>query len=251
MAAAADHPTSRPRPSDPRRGPAHGLVVVALMLAGAACGSGGDQGGQSGASAPPPTATPTPSAATSALCHAAAPGTPAGARFSAEPPLTVDAHATYTAVLATNCGNVTLALDVTKAPHTVNSFAFLAGQKYFDHSPCHRLTTAGIFVLQCGDPTGTGTGNPGYTIPDENLAGATYPAGTVAMANTGQAHSGGSQFFLVYKDTQLPPSYTPFARVTGGLDTLQQIAAQGTATGGSDGRPRTPVVIDSVSVTRT
>jgi peptidyl-prolyl cis-trans isomerase B (cyclophilin B) len=253
MAAAPDPGTSPTRPSAGGRGPAHGILVIALLLAGAACGSGGggDQAGQSSTAAPTPTpAAATPSSAAAPLCHAAAPGAPAGLHFSAEPTVTVDAHATYTAVLATNCGNITLALDVAKAPHTVNSFAFLAGQKYFDHSPCHRLTTAGIFVLQCGDPTGAGTGSPGYTIPDENLAGATYPAGTVAMANTGQPHSGGSQFFLVYKDTQLPPSYTPFAHISGGLDTLQQIAAQGTATGASDGRPRTPVVIDSVAVSR-
>src|SRR5262249_61606465 len=121
---------------------------------------------------------------------------------------------------------------------------------YFAPSPCHRLTTAGIFVLQCGDPTGTGTGGPGYTIPDENLSGATYAAGTVAMANTGQAHTGGSQFFLVYRDTQLPPSYTPFAKVTGGLDVLQQIAGLGTSTGGPDGAPRVRVVIDAVTVTK-
>jgi peptidyl-prolyl cis-trans isomerase B (cyclophilin B) len=162
----------------------------------------------------------------------------------------VDTHATYTAVMATNCGNVTLALETAQAPHTVNSFVFLAGQKYFDHTPCHRLTTAGIYVLQCGDPTGTGTGGPGYTIPDENLAGATYPAGTVAMANTGQPHSGGSQFFLVYRDTQLPPAYTPFAKVSAGLNVLQQIAAMGTTTGGPDGAPKAGVFIDSVAVTK-
>jgi peptidyl-prolyl cis-trans isomerase B (cyclophilin B) len=171
-------------------------------------------------------------------------------RFPAEPPLTVVAGSAYTAALATNCGNVTLALDAAHAPHTVNSFVFLAGQRYFDHSPCHRLTTAGIYVLQCGDPTGTGTGGPGYTIPDENLSGATYPAGTVAMANTGRPHSGGSQFFLVYRDTQLPPSYTPFARISAGLDVLQAIAAMGTTSGGPDGPPKANVVIDAVTSTR-
>jgi peptidyl-prolyl cis-trans isomerase B (cyclophilin B) len=230
------------------------LAVAGVLLAVAACGGdSGTGGGQAAPSAPPAAAaTPAPSTPAPAAgpCHAAAPGSPAGLRFGAEPAMTIDAHATYTAVLATNCGNVTLALEAAQAPHTVNSFVFLAGQKYFDHSRCHRLTTAGIFVLQCGDPTGTGTGTPGYSIPDENLSGATYPAGTVAMANTGQPHTGGSQFFLVYKDTQLPPSYTPFAKITGGLDVLQQIAALGTTSGGPDGPPRGGVVIDSAVVTK-
>jgi peptidyl-prolyl cis-trans isomerase B (cyclophilin B) len=214
------------------------LLATALLLAGPACGGTGGTGGQ---------AVPT---AVSGPCHTPAAGSPATLHFPTEPAMTIDSRATYTAVLATNCGNVTLTLDAARATHTVNSFVFLAGQKYFDHSPCHRLTTSGIFVLQCGDPTGTGTGGPGYTIPDENLSGATYPAGTVAMANTGQPHSGGSQFFLVYKDTQLPPAYTPFARIATGLDILQQIAALGTANGGPDGAPRTSVVIDSVAVTK-
>jgi peptidyl-prolyl cis-trans isomerase B (cyclophilin B) len=253
--AAAPHPATtrshRSTGARARSGPARVLLAIGLVLAGAACGgasgNGGDQAAQSTATPVPATPTPAPPAGP---CHAAAPGSPAGQHFAAEPAMAIDAHATYTAVLATNCGNVTLALEAAQAPHTVNSFVYLAGQKYFDHSPCHRLTTAGIFVLQCGDPTGTGTGSPGYTIPDENLSGATYPAGTVAMANTGQPHTGGSQFFLVYKDTQLPPSYTPFAKVTGGLDLLQQIAALGTTSGGPDGPPKGRVVIDSAVVNK-
>jgi peptidyl-prolyl cis-trans isomerase B (cyclophilin B) len=230
---------------------ARALVRAALALVpvlAAACG--GTDSGQQSAAPPPASAVASPSAAASSLCHAPAAGTPAGAHFNAEPPLTITATATYTATLSTNCGNLTFALDAAKAPHTVNSFVFLAGQKYFDHSPCHRLTTQGIFVLQCGDPTGTGTGGPGYTIPDENLSSAAYPAGTVAMANTGQPHTGGSQFFIVYRDTQLPPSYTPFAKVSGGLDILQQIAAMGTVSGGQDGPPKAHVVIDAVTTSK-
>ena len=103
-------------------------------------------------------------------------------------------------------------MDASKAPHTVNSFNFLAGKGYFDHTKCHRLTTKGIYVLQCGDPTGTGTGGPGYTIPDENLKDSASAQG---RRRTRRARSrwptparrdtGGSQFFLVYKDSQLPP----------------------------------------------
>src|SRR5205085_1699124 len=118
------------------------------------------------------------------------------------PPNTPAPSAASTAILTTNRGVITLRLDATAAPCTVNSFTFLASKHYFDSTSCHRLTTAGIFVLQCGDPTGTGAGGPGYRFADENLRGATYPAGTVAMANAGPG-TNGSQFFLVYADTTL------------------------------------------------
>uniref|UniRef100_UPI0005BADD8F peptidylprolyl isomerase n=1 Tax=Nocardia thailandica TaxID=257275 RepID=UPI0005BADD8F len=146
----------------------------------------------------------------------------------------------------TTCGTIDLALDAAAAPRTVNSFAFLAGEGYFDHTRCHRLTTEGIYVLQCGDPTASGRGGPGYRFPDENLAGATYPAGTVAMANAGPG-TNGSQFFLVYRDSRLPPNYTPFGRVTAGLDVLTGVAAAGVAGGGGDGTPAADVVLNRVT----
>ncbi|NNH69373.1 peptidylprolyl isomerase [Nocardia uniformis] len=163
--------------------------------------------------------------------------------------MTIDQNANYTATLDTNCGPVTIALESARAPRTVNSFAFLADQQYYDHSRCHRLTTEGIFVLQCGDPTGTGRGGPGYQFADENLAGATYPAGTVAMANAGP-DTNGSQFFLVYRDSQLPPNYTPFGRITEGLDIVTMIADAGVADGSGDGAPSGDVALDTVLVTR-
>ena len=169
--------------------------------------------------------------------------------------MSIDKSAKYTMKLETTCGTIDVALKTSAAPHTVNSFNFLAGKGYFDHTKCHRLTTDGIYVLQCGDPTGTGTGGPGYTIPDENLKDAslknnTYPAGTVAMANTGQKDSGGSQFFLVYEDSQLPPSYTPFGTVSdAGLKVLKKIADAGESTGAGDGAPNATVVIDKATVT--
>ena len=179
--------------------------------------------------------------------------TPAGTpqQYSSEPAMCIE-PANYTATIVTNQGTIVATLDGAKAPHTVNSFKFLADHKYFDNSPCHRLTTQGIFVLQCGDPTGTGTGGPGYTIPDENLTGATYPAGTLAMANTGQPHTGGSQFFFCYADTPLPPQYTPFGHVTTGLDVLKKIAANGDdgSNGAGDGKPKKPVVIQSFTVVK-
>nr|WSZ18593.1 peptidylprolyl isomerase [Streptomyces canus] len=173
-----------------------------------------------------------------------------------EPAMSIDKSAKYTLGLATTCGEIDIALKASAAPHTVNSFDFLANKGFFDHTKCHRLTTNGIYVLQCGDPTGSGSGGPGYTIPDENLKDKSlksnvYPAGTVAMANTGQAHTGGSQFFLVYQDSQLPPSYTPFGTISeSGMKVLKKIAAAGESTGAGDGAPNATVVINKATVTK-
>ncbi|MFB6554601.1 MULTISPECIES: peptidylprolyl isomerase [unclassified Streptomyces] len=173
-----------------------------------------------------------------------------------EPAMTIDKSAKYTMKLATTCGDIDIALKTSAAPHTVNSFNFLAGKGFFDHTPCHRLTTNGIYVLQCGDPTGQGNGGPGYNIPDENLKDKSlkenmYPAGTVAMANTGQPDSGGSQFFLVYQNSPLPPSYTPFGTISDeGMTVLKKIAAAGESTGAGDGAPNATVVIDKATVTK-
>lgn len=154
----------------------------------------------------------------------------------------------YAATLRTNHGVLVFEAETTKAPCTTHSFAYLAGREYFDGTTCHRLTTAGIFVLQCGDPTGTGSGGPGYRFADENLAGAVYPAGTVAMANAGPG-TNGSQFFLVYEDTRLPPHYTPFGKITRNAHVLDEIARKGTKDGGGDGAPRQEVTVDSVRIT--
>ncbi|MBF9068657.1 peptidylprolyl isomerase [Streptacidiphilus fuscans] len=176
--------------------------------------------------------------------------------WKTEPPMTIDTSATYTAKIQLGQGEVDLKLDAAAAPHTVNSFVFLAGQHFFDGVYCHRLTTNGIYVLQCGDPTGTGSGGPGYQFKDENLSdpavkGGTYPAGTVAMANSG-ANTNGSQFFLVYKDSQLPANYTPFGTITGGLNVLNSIAAKGSdnSNGAGDGKPLQPVIMNSVTATK-
>ncbi|MFD5770200.1 peptidylprolyl isomerase [Streptomyces sp. NPDC127049] len=175
-----------------------------------------------------------------------------------EPKMGIEAKGTYAFALKTNEGDVTVEMDAAKTPRTVNSFKHLADKKYFDGSKCHRLTTSGIFVLQCGDPEGTGMGGPGYNIPDENLdalgkPGAdgkvVYKAGTVAMANTGQPSTGGSQFFLVYKDSPLPPQYTPFGTIdAAGLKTVQKVGAAGVEGGGGDGAPKKPVTIEKATV---
>ena len=151
----------------------------------------------------------------------------------------------------TNQGEIVIETTPSLAPLTVNAIAALAQKNYFDNTICHRLTTEGIFVLQCGDPTGTGTGGPGFNIPDENLPQPidnNYPAGTVAMANAGPGTSG-SQFFLVYQDTTLDPYYTIWGSITSGLDILQTIASAGVVDGGADGAPLTGVTIESTKVT--
>jgi peptidyl-prolyl cis-trans isomerase B (cyclophilin B) len=146
-------------------------------------------------------------------------------------------------------GTVQVDLLNSKAPCTVNSFTYLAQKNFFDGTPCHRLTTSDtLAVLQCGDPTGKGTGGPGYSFASENLTGATYPAGTVAMANSGTADSNGSQFFLVWRDSQLPASYTPFGTITSGLDVLKKIGAAGVKGGGQDGAPKLPTKLVTVKV---
>ncbi|MGW0791770.1 peptidylprolyl isomerase [Streptomyces sp. NPDC002911] len=175
-----------------------------------------------------------------------------------EPAMKIDKKATYSMSLKTSQGDIGIAMDAAKTPHTTNSFKALADKQYFDNTKCHRLTTEGIFVLQCGDPKGDGTGGPGYTIPDENLTAlgkagddgaVTYPAGTVAMANTGQPGTGGSQFFLVYKDTKLPPSYTPFGTMDdAGLNAVKKIAEAGVADGAGDGAPKKTVTVEKATV---
>ena len=201
---------------------------------------------------PPAEAGASPSPSASPVCQPAPTSTPKPQRFAKEPPLTVK-RTTYTATLKTNCGDLVLALDATKAPRTVNSFLFLAAKNYFDGAPCHRLTTAGIFVLQCGDPTGTGTGGPGYRFPDENLpkkGAKNYPAGTIAMANSGP-NTNGSQFFIVYQDTQLPPNYTIFGRLVAGGHVLDKVRFPGVQTAGeTDGPPKQKISILDVVTTQ-
>lgn len=168
-------------------------------------------------------ATPAPTAASPCGYHAAIPAD----RFKGIPVFNAaQAAQPFIVRFITNQGVITVRMLTDKAPCTTFSFRFLASQGYYNQTHCHRLTVQSIFVLQCGDPTGTGAGGPGYAFNDENLAGATYPAGTVAMANAGP-NTNGSQFFFVWKNTTLPPLYTPFGTVIGGMNVLQKIAAAG------------------------
>ncbi len=185
------------------------------------------------------------------------------------PPAAPDYTNSYQATINTSQGKITFNLLNNKATCTVNSFVHLAEAGYFNNTQCHRLLTSGIYVLQCGDPYATassklncsttskiGTGTPGYDFASENLTGAKYAAGTVAMANEGSANTNGSQFFIVYKDSTsgLTASYTPFATVSSGLGIVQNVAKGGYScqyaqAGG--GVPKKKVIIDSVTIKKT
>jgi peptidyl-prolyl cis-trans isomerase B (cyclophilin B) len=202
-----------------------------------------------------------PSASVGANCQY--PASPDAAAKPVKPPRTGKIptdQAQVSASMVTNQGNIGLLLANNESPCTVNSFASLIGQKYFNDTKCHRLTTSPtLSVLQCGDPKGDGTGGPGYGFGNEYPTDqyppsdpklqepVVYPRGTLAMANSGQPNSNGSQFFMVYKDSQLPPQYTVFGKIQDdGLITLDKIAKAGVAGGGDDGPPATEVTIKSL-----
>ena len=156
-----------------------------------------------------------------------------------------------TFIFKTNCGDIVVTTVGPKAPITITHLATLAKGGYFDYSLCHRLTTQGLYVLQCGDPTATGSGRPNFTYGDENLPAAAvnnYPAGTVAMANSGPG-TNGSQFFLVFADTTLGANYTIWGTITEGLDIVKAIAKAGVKGGGADGPPKQTIAINRVTVT--
>jgi peptidyl-prolyl cis-trans isomerase B (cyclophilin B) len=202
-----------------------------------------------------PSASPSPSPTPSgSLTRCTYTPSPPASRKVGMPPAKPDLKASYQATIKTNRGDIVINLLNSRAPCTVNSFVYLARKNFYNNTPCPRLVTSGFYILQCGDPTGTGRGGPGYRFGDENLAGARYPAATVAMANTGAPGTNGSQFFLVYKDTPLPPSYTPFGTIVSGMNVLQGIARAGfgpplNSAGG--GHPKEKVTIESVAIKKT
>ncbi len=200
-------------------------------------------------SSPSPTATPSTTPVTEPATHCTYPPKPPASRNVGLPPAKPNYKARYQATIKTNRGSIVIDLLNFKATCTVNSFVFLASKGYFNNTNCHRLTTSGIYVLQCGDPTGTGSGGPGYEFADENLTGAKYTAATVAMANAG-ANTNGSQFFLVYKNSTLNPAYTPFGKIVSGLNIIQHVAKAGSnnSNGPGDGHPKDKVIIESVTI---
>jgi peptidyl-prolyl cis-trans isomerase B (cyclophilin B) len=234
-------------------------VVVGLGVGGYFLFAGP---GSSKAAAVSATSSATPSASASASASASTQAEPAtscsylpngtAARNVGRPPAKPDDKASYQATIHTNRGDVVIDLLNSKATCTVNSFVYLAAKNYFNNTHCHRLTTIDPYVLQCGDPTGTGSGGPGYKFANENLAGAKYTQGTVAMANSGP-NTNGSQFFIVYKNSTLTPNYTPFGEVVKGLGIVQNVAKAGSnnANGPGDGHPKEKVVIESVTIKKT
>jgi peptidyl-prolyl cis-trans isomerase B (cyclophilin B) len=257
-----------------------GIGLAVLLIAGLIAGlTAAFAGGSGKAAAGKPTAKASASTSPSSSTSATAVAEPAhhctytkagtAAKTVSLPTSSPDYTAKYTATINTNLGKININLLNSKATCTVNSFVHLASAGFWNDSQCHRVvTTSGLYVLQCGDPYAKasakltcaqtagapGTGGPGYVYTSENLTGAKYTTGTVAMANTGTSDSNGSQFFLVYKNSTLQAQYTPFATITSGLDILQKVAKAGTTcnySGAGDGAPKEKVVIDSVTIHKT
>ncbi len=235
--------------------------VPAVLLLAASLSACGDDN----KSAKDPATTESPTAAASqpgsTACAWSETGDPA--RDVKLPPTTPEYTGEVPSLWKTSIGDLKVTLDADKAPCTVESFASLAKQGYYDNTSCHRQgNDPGFEFLQCGDPyfdpkaadadPKTGSGGPGYTIPDEVDGSETYPAGTLAMANTGAANSGGGQFFIVFGDSQFPPNYTVWGHLdAASLETLKKATASGNdgywaQSGG--GRPKTPVTFKSITV---
>ena len=224
------------------------LVLVPVL---AACGSSSS----SSTAVDPGSSTSSSPSASAGACDYQTDPHGSSKKGITPPPANPTVSGTVGASLKTTIGTLNVSLDATHAPCTVSSFLSLAKQGFYDNTPCHRLVTRGIYVLQCGDPTGTGSGGPGYTIPDELTGKETYGAGTLAMANSGQAHSGGSQFFIVYKDStaNLGKLYTVFGKLDpAGVKAVAKMAAKGSdnANGPGDGHPKVKVNITKVTQTQ-
>ncbi|MGE0027362.1 MAG: peptidylprolyl isomerase [Thermoleophilia bacterium] len=232
------------------------LAALALVAGLAACG-GDDDAADVGAAATATSATAvaasgggTVTNADGTTCSAQEPSPPADPKtYDAPPPMTIDPAKTYTATIATSCGDIVLRLDAKAAPHTVNNFVFLARQGFYDGLTFHRVVPG--FVIQGGDPSGDGTGGPGYTFADE-LPDDGYPTGSLAMANSGPG-TNGSQFFIVTGDASfLPNSYSRFGEVTKGLDvakTIEHFADPDADPGDPASQvPTSTIWIDSVTI---
>lgn len=222
------------------------LLIGAALLAGCASTTTAAGTTSSKASGPVTLASASPGTVNCTYTTSTSPAKPVDPPAGANVPAT----GTVAAVITTNEGPITITMDRSRTPCTINSFVSLTQQMFYDSTSCHRLVDSGIFVLQCGDPSGKGSGGPGYTYRDETYATDTYPAGTVAMANAG-ANTNGSQFFLVYADTSLPPSYTVFGHMNAeGIAVVKKIAADGQdgSSSAGGGKPNNPAQIISVTL---
>ncbi|MER7008219.1 peptidylprolyl isomerase [Dactylosporangium sp. NPDC000555] len=195
-----------------------------------------------------------PSGAANACRWAPVPPGNAAIKDVGTPPASIPAAAKATMTMTTNLGLVEITMDAKAAPCAVASFAYLAGRKFFDGSSCHRLVTAKLFVLQCGDPSGTGMGGPAYQYAEENLEAGRfgYSRGSVAVARSDTSGTSGSQFFINYADNpRLPANYTPLGTITKGTDIIDKVAAGGVASGTNDpddGVPKIGIVLQQVTV---
>ncbi|MGY0230333.1 peptidylprolyl isomerase [Longispora urticae] len=250
-----------PPPPPPRRSVSTLVIVLVvacslLICAGLTAGGFalyfvlGSKSSTSTASEPVPSAVPTATGGGSTDGCVWTPADSGGAPRKATAPTTVERRK-MTAAIVTNLGTITVELYGDKAPCSVASLRSLAGQGFFDNVGCHRVTTAadGLVVLQCGDPSGAGTGGPGYQFAEENLPtgqAKPYPRGTVAMARTATPGTNGSQFFIVGADADLAPDYSVIGTVTGGMEFVDQVIAGGHGT--EDQKPKVPVTMTRVTV---
>lgn len=216
------------------------VAVLAVGVAGlSACGGGGGGGASS--------ATPTPSSQTASGCQKVARPAPKPAQKLPRPTTRLDPAKTWVATVTTSCGAFRITLDVKDSPKTSASFASLAGKRFYDGTTFHRVVPG--FVIQGGDPKGTGEGGPGYTVVEPPPRRVRYQPGVVAMAKTQFEASGasGSQFFVVTGTKyQFAPEYALLGRISGGQATVDRIAAADAVP--SSGAPRSPIVIDSIRV---
>jgi peptidyl-prolyl cis-trans isomerase B (cyclophilin B) len=223
-----------------------GIVLVAILIA---TNSTSTSPSASASRSPYPSSAPSNGGIPDKDCKPHGQLNTTAQQFST-PPTSIPAAKSLT--LITNCGTIGISLD-SKAPKTTQIMSNLAAKNYFDRTACHRLTTNGIYVLQCGDPSATGSGGPGFKFNDENLPKAsangsyTYPRGTIAMANSGP-NTNGSQFFIVYKDSPLGPNYSVWGHVTTGLDAVDKIAQAGVVGSSTDGRPAADVAIMKATI---
>ncbi len=203
-------------------------ALSAALLVAAGCGSDNDEATTNNGDCPPTEGADAPTR-----------------QFDASPPACLEPGASYEAIVTTNQGEFTIAIDQATAPVAANNFVFLARNRYFDETVCHRIIPN--FVVQCGDPTATGTGGPGYTIVDEPPAEGQYQFGSIAMAKSQAPDSAGSQFFIITGSdgAALPPLYALFGKVIDGFDTT--VAAMAAA-GSSDGTPTEPIEIQSIRI---
>ncbi|MEV4804616.1 peptidylprolyl isomerase [Nonomuraea sp. NPDC049421] len=245
-----------------------GVVVVVGGIVAAVALLGGNDPGTEAAASPSATAAetapasentgPKPYDAATGTCDYVKDTSGGQVKDVGMPPAKVTTEpATKKMTIDTNLGEIVVELNNAKAPCTTNSLEFLAEKKYYDGSKCHRLGSEKFPMLQCGDPTAKadgksqdGSGGPGYVMAEENLQGAQYKRGVMAMAKTSAPGSTGSQFFLVYGDIGLTPDYTPVGTITKGLDILDKVNKAGVIADAGDGTgaPKQTVEIKDVTI---